>query len=178
VVKGTKGSYPEFIVPWREGTALRAARRDDLLKILVPIRRFVALIDELTFNLEVAKAAKTIDHLGALFREDEFHQALRDGVLSTLPSEVRKLIADAYISMNRANRLVMAVLSVPSQHQQPLQFRQAHSAVTGCLPLNTTCPRETIAVLVCFLTPFDKPPHSSSQTQPSPRHECPSRDRR
>lgn len=135
VVKGTKGSYPEFIVPWREGTALRAARRDDLLKILVPIRRFVALIDELTFNLEVAKAAKTIDHLGALFREDEFHQALRDGVLSTLPSEVRKLIADAYISMNRANGLVMAVLSVPSQHQQPLQFRQAHSAVTGCLPL-------------------------------------------
>ena len=135
VVKGTKGSYPEFVVPWREGTSLRAARRDDLLKILVPIRRFAALIDELAFNLEVAQAAKTIAHLGALFREDEFHQALRDGALLTLPPEVRKSTTDAYVSMSRANHLVTAALAVPSQHQQPIQLRNAHSAVAECLGL-------------------------------------------
>lgn len=135
VVKGTKGSYPEFVVPWREGTALRAARRDDLLRILLPIRRLAALIDELTYNLDVAREAKTVDHLGALFREDEFHQALRDGALLTLTPDVRKSTTDAYISMSRANRLVIAALSVPSQHQQPLQLRNAHHAVTECLKL-------------------------------------------
>jgi len=135
VVKNPEGGYPEFVVPWREGTGKRAARREDLLRILVPIRRLSALIDELNFNLEVAQAAKTIDHLGALFREDEFHQALRDGALLTLPLEVRKSITEAYVSMSRANSLVSAALAVPSQHQQPIQFRNAHSAVAECLRL-------------------------------------------
>ena len=40
VVKNPQGGYPEFTVPWREGTRKRAARREDLLTILVPIRRF------------------------------------------------------------------------------------------------------------------------------------------
>ena len=70
VVKGTKGSYPEFVVPWREGTALRAARRDDLLKILVPIRRFSALMDELEYNLALVQATPLIESLGTAFREE------------------------------------------------------------------------------------------------------------
>jgi len=37
VVKNPKGGYPEFEVPWRKGTRLRAATRADLLTILVPI---------------------------------------------------------------------------------------------------------------------------------------------
>src|SRR5262249_51526875 len=102
VVENTKGSYPEFVVPWREGTSKRAARRDDLLRILVPIRRLSALIDELNFNLAITKATRTLASLGTLFREDEFHQALRNGVLSTLPEELSKSITNAYLSMKRA----------------------------------------------------------------------------
>jgi hypothetical protein len=132
VVKGTDGSYPEFVVPWREGTRLRAARRDDLLRILVPIRRFEALIDELKFNLEVAQTAKTIGHLGALFREDEFHRALSDDALSSLRGALRKSVTDAYVSINRANHVVKALLAVPSQHRQPSQLREAHGAVQDC----------------------------------------------
>ena len=43
VVKNPKGGYPEFSVPWREGTRLRAARRDELLRILSPLQRVPSL---------------------------------------------------------------------------------------------------------------------------------------
>lgn len=39
VVTNSKGGYPEFSVPWREGTRLRAAKRDELLRLLVPITK-------------------------------------------------------------------------------------------------------------------------------------------
>lgn len=129
VVKNSTGGYPEFVVPWREGTRKRAARRNDLLRILVPVRRLSALIDELNFELAVTEATGTIASLGALFREDEFHQALRDGVLSTLSAALRKSITDAYVSMNRANHLVTVTLAVPSQHRQPDQLSEAWHAV-------------------------------------------------
>lgn len=37
VVTNSKGGYPEFSVPWRDGTRVRAARRDELLRLLLPI---------------------------------------------------------------------------------------------------------------------------------------------
>lgn len=36
------------------------------------------------------------------------------------------------VSMKRANNLVAAVLSIPSQHPQPKQFDEAWKAVRGC----------------------------------------------
>lgn len=135
VVIGTKGSYPEFIVPWREGTALRAARRDDLLRILVPIRRLSALMNELNFNSDVVQATPLIASLGTLFRDDEFHQALKDGAFPTFPGDVYKEVTKAYISMKRANNLVTAALTVPSQHQQPKQLDEAWKAVRSCAEL-------------------------------------------
>jgi hypothetical protein len=39
VVKNPGGGYPQFVVPWREGTLLRAAKRDELLRILSPLQR-------------------------------------------------------------------------------------------------------------------------------------------
>jgi len=134
VVK-TGDSYPEFVVPWREGTDLRAARRDDLLRILVPLRRLSALIDELNFNIAVTEATGTIALLGALFRDDEFSKALRDGVFSTLPAGLSKSITEAYVSMQRANHLVTVTLAVPSQHRQPDQLDEAWKAVRGCSQL-------------------------------------------
>jgi hypothetical protein len=75
------------------------------------------------------EATGTIASLGTLFREDEFHQALRDGVLSTLSAALRKSITDAYVSMKRANHLVTVTLAVPSQHRQPGQLSEAWEAV-------------------------------------------------
>jgi hypothetical protein len=144
VVENTKGSYPEFVVPWREGTGKRAARRQDLLRILVPIRRFSALLDELDFNSAIAESTKLIALLGALFRDDEFNQALREGAFSTLPVELNKSITDAYISMKRANHLVTVTLAVPSQHRQPLQLDEAWKAVRGCGELIKTA-RESLS---------------------------------
>jgi len=53
VIKNPDGGYPQFVVPWREGTSKRAASRCDLLRILIAIRRLSALVDELNFNVEV-----------------------------------------------------------------------------------------------------------------------------
>jgi len=135
VVEYTRGSYPQFVVPWREGTALRAASRADLLRILVPVRRLSALRDELNFNRAIVESTKKIASLGALFRDDEFHQALRDGVFSTLPAPLEKSITDAYLSVKRANHLVTVTLAVSLQHRQPDQLNEAWHAVRDCRPL-------------------------------------------
>lgn len=37
VIKNPAGGYPEFEVPWRSGTRLRAAKREELLQILLPV---------------------------------------------------------------------------------------------------------------------------------------------
>jgi hypothetical protein len=135
VVKNIEGGYPQFVVPWREGARTRAANRYELLRILVPIRRFSVLIDELNHNLEVARAGKTRDHLGALFREDAFNQVLDDAAMSALPESVKKAVTDAYISMNRANNLIKAYVDVPLQHKQPLQGDTACNAVRDCVQI-------------------------------------------
>jgi len=133
VVKSTKGSYPEFIVPWREGTALRAARREDLLKILVPIRRLSALIDELNYNLAVVESTPLIQSVGHLFRKDEFDKVMADATLSTLNDDDRKLVITAYLEMNRANQLVSGAinsLALPTTVGRPLD--RAWRAVRDC----------------------------------------------
>ncbi len=56
VVKNkTGGSYPEHAVPWREGTRIRAARRDELLQILAPIQKVPVL--------ELIDAKLTVENL-------------------------------------------------------------------------------------------------------------------
>jgi hypothetical protein len=132
VVEYKRGGYPQFVVPWREGTALRAATRADLLRILVPIRRLSGLIDELEVNLAVAQGTPTIDSMGTLFREEEFHRAISDGALSALDVDERQLVIAAYSGMNRANQLVTVTLGVASQHRQPDQLNAAWNAVNDC----------------------------------------------
>jgi len=140
VVEYTRGSYPQFVVPWREGTALRAATRADLLRILVPIRRLSGLIDELEVNLAIAQGTPTIDSMGTLFREEEFHRVIQGGALSALPIDERQLVTSAYLGMNRANQLVTVTLAVPSQHRQPIQLRDAWQAVKDCRqPIEAAC---------------------------------------
>jgi hypothetical protein len=133
VVAHTKGSYPEFVVPWREGTRLRAARRDELLRILVPIRRFSALVDELNYNLAVVKATPTNASVGHLFRKEEFDKVMGDGTLSTLNDSDRNIIITAYLDMNRAYQIVSAAinsLAIATTFGNPLD--RAWQAVRDC----------------------------------------------
>lgn len=113
VIKNLKGGYPEYTVPWREGTHLRAASRADLLSILVPQRLLSALLDELEFNQVVAEAPKKFDSdaWGGLFRLEEFNLALRDGILSTLPEELKRTIYEAYYFIDRANQYVQGTFN-------------------------------------------------------------------
>lgn len=134
VVEGTKGSYPEFIVPWREGTGLRAASRAQLLTILVPIRRLSALNDELEFNLEIAQATQLINSLGALFREEEFHKLISEGALSTLSVSERQMVTRAYVAMSRANQLTSGALNSSSPWRSQ-EITRAWNTVRGCQSL-------------------------------------------
>jgi len=136
VVEYTRGSYPQFVVPWREGTALRAATRADLLRILVPVRRLSGLKDELEVNLAIAQGTPTIDSMGTLFREVEFDRALQDGALSALPIDERQAVTRAYLHMNRANQLVTGAINssaLPNTVGQALD--RAWRAVRGCQQL-------------------------------------------
>lgn len=115
VIKNSKpgGGYPQFIVPWREGTRLRAASREDLLRILLPIRRLLSLVDELDFNIAIGRTAKSsgADGWGCPFRDEEFHRAMRDGALASLAKDVRQPIHEAYVAMGRANQIVSGTFS-------------------------------------------------------------------
>jgi hypothetical protein len=136
VVKNSTGGYPDFIVPWREGTRLRAARRDELLRIFVPIRRFSSLIDELEFNRQVAHAiAVDNEAWGTPFREAEFHKALADAAISTLPDDLRNALTHAYVVMGRANLLVTgAVTSLLLPNARAQQISAARRAVKESQP--------------------------------------------
>ena len=138
VVKSTKsdGGYPEFIVPWREGTRLRAATRIDLLRILIPIHRLTSLIDEIEFNIVVAEAPKKgdSDAWGCLFRTDEFNRAMKDGSVASLPSEVKQIVYEAYVVMGRTNQIVAGALNA-SMVGSPMASKrnEAQKAVSDSL---------------------------------------------
>lgn len=130
---GNGGSYPQFVVPWREGTLVRAARRDELLRILVPTQNLLLLKNELDFNLSVSTYGRAV----VLFRTQEFNSAMLNGTLPSLGSDLRTKIIDAYIKMEYANRLVNSSLNMP-----PLQdlypgaaFQEAQEAVKNAVPL-------------------------------------------
>ncbi len=102
VIKNSKGSYPEYIVPWREGTYLRATSRVNLLKLRVPIQRLSALISELEFNLKISE----IDLLGCSFRVNEFYIAYQSGLIESLPKSVKEKLFECYINIETTNKEV------------------------------------------------------------------------
>lgn len=53
IIKNPKGGYPEFEVPWRSGTRLRAAKRVEILQILLPNLR-IPRVDVLSAELSLA----------------------------------------------------------------------------------------------------------------------------
>ena len=115
VVKNPSGGRAQFYVPWREGTYIRAAKRAELLRILVPRLHVSALIEELEFNISIAEATVKADlqyhHWGTAFRDEEFHRAMRDGAIGTLPDDVKQVVREAYVVTGRANRRVEGALN-------------------------------------------------------------------
>ena len=95
------GSYPEYIVPWREGTMLRAARRENLLRLLIPVYKLSALISELEFNEFIGK--KVVK--GCFFKEEAFRNALQNGVIEDLPKEDKEKLMDCYLQIEMTNKV-------------------------------------------------------------------------
>jgi hypothetical protein len=57
-----------------------------------------ALVDELEFNAAVAK------EYGCLFLDNEFHRAIREGVITILDEDLKAVILAAYVAIGAANR--------------------------------------------------------------------------
>jgi hypothetical protein len=68
-----------------------------------------ALIDELEFNVVVAKNASR-DEQGCLFVDEQFRRVMRAGAIAILHEELKQKILEAYVSMGRANQRISAVL--------------------------------------------------------------------
>jgi hypothetical protein len=64
-----------------------------------------ALIDELEYNGAVANYARP-GQLGALFLNNQFNRAIHEGAIATLKPDLKRLIIEAYVGMNRANELI------------------------------------------------------------------------
>ncbi|MBK9154118.1 MAG: hypothetical protein IPM25_07865 [Chloracidobacterium sp.] len=99
VVKGETGGYPEYTVPWRVGTATRAANRSQLLSILVPQLAMSELKSETEYNKAVAAGS-----FGGVFRTDHFCRALAGGVFDSISSDVRDQILTAYAKIDFCNQ--------------------------------------------------------------------------
>lgn len=101
VVKNPKGGFPEYQVPWREGTDLRAAKRSELLKLLLPKVNLGLLINELEFNKIISKDVKN----GYLFKEKEFEKLVTSGNLRELPEKLKKVLVNCYVQIEITNKL-------------------------------------------------------------------------
>jgi hypothetical protein len=66
-----------------------------------------ALIDELAFNLKLAKSLG-IEELGAMFHDQQFRRAIEQGSIAILLDEIKECVLDAYAAMTAANGCIEA----------------------------------------------------------------------
>lgn len=69
-----------------------------------------ALIDELEFNLHVARHVSP-GEIGCMFHGEQFGRATQAGLIATLHNELKTAILEAYRLMSRANQLIPKSLS-------------------------------------------------------------------
>jgi hypothetical protein len=127
VIKNSKGGYPEYIVPWREGTALRAASRENLLRILVPTQKLSGLKGELEFNLLVVQKAEEGStsnnysrYISCPFETKQYDLAMESGVISTLEEEIRGCLFEAYWGIKSANQRIIEARN-PKDYSQNIE---------------------------------------------------------
>lgn len=93
LVKNPAGGYPEFSVPWREGTFVRAAKREDLLRVLLPIVK----LPDIKLQLGMLKMVPTRNN------EGEQQQWSFEGFLYITPADRERVViphGDCSITMN------------------------------------------------------------------------------
>lgn len=66
-----------------------------------------SLIDELEFNRAVVEHNNGTP--ACLFANDEFKRAIREGAISVLKEDIKKVILDAYVMMGRANQAIQGI---------------------------------------------------------------------
>ena len=114
VVKNSAHGKPEggpvtLEVPWRDGTRVRSARREDLIRLLAPLQTLKPLADELQVNLHIAEDHPKIPDLGGSFLNQQYLRVIHEGSLSILPEPVRAIVLEAYTAMNAANAVLASV---------------------------------------------------------------------
>jgi len=93
-----------------------------------------ALIDELEFNVAVAKEA-TPSGWGCPVREEQFGRAISEGAISTLEEGLKGSIIEAYAAMGRARACVAAELNQDA-HSRALgkSVQMAMAALVDAIP--------------------------------------------
>lgn len=75
-----------------------------------------ALVDELEFNQVIADHSNSGEqNRGARFQDEQFRKAMAYGVISTLASELKAVLLDAYASISLASERVAAELAESSK---------------------------------------------------------------
>jgi hypothetical protein len=93
-----------------------------------------ALIDELEFNAVVA-CRSSHQEQGGLFLDEQFHRAIREGVIATLQEELKKVILTAYVAMSRANQHIAGVMAqAPKGNPWAEAVNRASQSMTEAQP--------------------------------------------
>jgi len=103
---GSQGVSIEYEVPWRENTSIRTARRNDLIRLLVPLTKLpeVEILD--------GYLSKTLDSENEIKEYPIFHEVTGHPIFDELI-----LSLDLYITPNDQNRLVIPF------HKCKVEFR-------------------------------------------------------
>jgi uncharacterized small protein (DUF1192 family) len=75
-----------------------------------------ALIDELEFNSVVAGKTNAAEQ-GCAFHEEQFLRAIHEGSIAILREEIKDAIAEAYVTMGAANRVIEAAWAHPKESE-------------------------------------------------------------
>lgn len=84
VITNALGGYPEFSVPWREGTRLRAARREDLLRMLLPIIKLP--------SIRLATAKLNLNSVPDFSSQKQKHSWAFEGFVYITPADNARLV--------------------------------------------------------------------------------------
>lgn len=123
VVKNPDGGYPEFEVPWRSGTRLRAAKREDLLNLLLPV---VTVPQIKILNSEVTLGIRSEEYTGSYLNQPK-------------KTHVWKLIANLYFTPQTKERIVIPhnncriqfkTVGYPDLNNLPIKFESTGRSFT------------------------------------------------
>jgi hypothetical protein len=98
--------HPELALP---------SKRDD------DVGPLQALIDELAYNVEVAKLPER--QRGAAFMDEQFRRAIGEGAIALLEERLKSSILAAYVSLSRANQCVLAEVNQDGKERGPMGAR-------------------------------------------------------